>query len=61
MAKKGTRGKELIFETFRHVNLDVPWVPFAGIHAGRFKGYTASEILQDKAKLMECLLEVKKA
>lgn len=61
MAKKSTRGKELIFETFRYENLDVPWVPFAGIHAGRFKGYTASEILQDKTKLMECLVEVKKA
>lgn len=55
------RGKELILHTFNHENTNVPWIPFAGIHAGRFKGYTASEILQDKTKLMECLIEVKKA
>jgi uroporphyrinogen decarboxylase len=61
MVKKRKRGRELILETFRHENVDVPWVPFAGIHAGRFREYTASEILQDKTKLRECLLEVKKA
>ncbi|MHA2107751.1 MAG: uroporphyrinogen decarboxylase family protein, partial [Candidatus Hodarchaeales archaeon] len=60
MTKHNVRGRELIVQTYSHENTHVPWVPFAGIHAGRLKGYTASEILQDKAKFLECLLEVKK-
>lgn len=52
-------GKDLILGTFRHQDVDrAPWVPFAGIHAGKFKGYTATEILKDADKLFECLLEV---
>ena len=35
-------------------------MPFAGVHAGKLKGYTAREVLQDKDKLVESLLEVKK-
>ena len=31
-----------------------------GVHAGKLKGYTAREVLQDKDKLVESLLEVKK-
>ena len=60
MIKNWNSGKELIFQTFNHKNTKVPWVPFAGIHAGRLKDYTASEILRDKTKLLECLIEVKK-
>lgn len=52
-------GKELIFKTMRHEPTErVPWVPFAGIHSGKLKGYTAEEILQDGQKLYECLMEV---
>jgi len=52
-------GKELIFKTLRHEQTDaVPWVPFAGVHAGKLKGYTAEEILRDEDKLVESLLEV---
>jgi len=51
--------KDLIFKTLRHEKTDrVPWVPFAGVHAGRLKGYTAREVLTDGDKLVESLMEV---
>ena len=51
--------KELIFKALRHEKTDrVPWVPFAGVHAGKLKGYTAREVLTDGDKLFESLLEV---
>ncbi len=54
-------GKERIMRLLRKEKVDqVPWVPFAGVHAGKLKGYTAREVLQDKDKLVESLLEVKK-
>lgn len=54
-------GKELIFKVLRHEKTDeIPWVPFAGVHAGKLKGYNAEEILKDSDKLVESLLEVKK-
>ncbi|MBR0598811.1 uroporphyrinogen decarboxylase family protein [Sinanaerobacter chloroacetimidivorans] len=54
-------GKELIFKTLRHEETnEIPWVPFAGVHAGKLKGYTAEEILKDSDKLAESLIEVKK-
>ena len=54
-------GKELIFKTLRHEKTDdIPWVPFAGVHAGKLKGYTAQELLTDEDKLVESLLEVHK-
>jgi uroporphyrinogen decarboxylase len=52
-------GKELLLATLRHEKTPaVPWVPFAGVHAGSLKGYTATEVLQDSNKLIESLLEV---
>lgn len=52
-------GKELIFKTMRHEDTErAPWVPFAGVHAGKLKGYTATEVLTDADKLYECLMEV---
>jgi len=54
-------GKDLILKTLRHEKMDqTPWVPFAGVHAGKLKGYTAEEMLQDEDKLVEALLETKK-
>lgn len=54
-------GKDLLLKTLRHEKTDqVPWVPFAGIHAGKLKGYTAEEILKDEDKLVSSLLEVNK-
>jgi len=52
-------GKELVLRTLRHEKLErAPWVPFAGIHAGKLKGYDARELLSDVDKLVESLLEV---
>lgn len=54
-------GKELLFSVLRHEKTaNVPWVPFAGVHAGKLKGYTAREVLTDGDKLLESLLEVNK-
>lgn len=54
-------GKELLFKALRHETVErIPWVPFAGIHAGIFKGYNAIELLTDENKLVESLLEVHK-
>jgi uroporphyrinogen decarboxylase len=52
-------GKELIIRTMKHEEVErIPWVPFAGVHAGKLKGYTAAEVLKDADKLLECLTEV---
>ncbi|MBQ0058540.1 MAG: uroporphyrinogen decarboxylase, partial [Lachnospiraceae bacterium] len=52
-------GKELVLGTLRYEDVErVPWVPFAGIHAGSLLGYTATEMLTDVDKLSECLEEV---
>jgi uroporphyrinogen decarboxylase len=52
-------GKELIFAALRHEPLPAtPWVPFAGIHAGKLKGYSALELLTDGEKLVEALIAV---
>lgn len=52
-------GKKLILDLMdkKQVNR-IPWVPFAGIHAGSLKGYNATEVLQDANKLYESILEV---
>ncbi|MHA1518938.1 MAG: uroporphyrinogen decarboxylase family protein [Promethearchaeota archaeon] len=52
-------GKERLLKTFNHESVDkVVWVPFAGIHAGKLKGYFADELLTDGEKLFESLMEV---
>lgn len=54
-------GKELIFQTLRHEKTDeIPWIPFAGVHAGLLKGYSAKEVLTDSDKLVEALIETNK-
>jgi len=54
-------GKELVFAAMRHEAVErAPWVPFSGIHSGFLKGYSSKDVLQDKAKLVESLLEVNK-
>jgi len=53
--------KELLIKTLRHEETDIaPWVPFAGVHAGKLLGYTADEVLQDGDKLFASLMEVNK-
>ena len=40
--------KDLLLRTLRHESTErAPWVPFAGVHAGYLKGYTATEMLTD--------------
>ena len=51
--------KELIFATLRHEQTPrAPWVPFAGIHAGRLIGADATQVLTDEDTLVKALLEV---
>lgn len=52
-------GKELLFQVLKHNQVnEIPWVPFAGIHSGKLKGYNATEVLTEGDKLLESLLEV---
>lgn len=54
-------GKERVLATLRHESTDrVPWVPFAGVHAGSLIGKNATEILTDADVLFQALTEVKK-
>ena len=52
-------GKELVLATFRHEETpSVPWVPFAGVHAGTLIDVPADELYQDAGKLVAGLREV---
>jgi len=52
-------GKELIIQTLKHEKTErAPWVPFAGVHAGKLLGYKAEEMLKDPDKLYKSLMEV---
>lgn len=53
--------KETLLQVLHHEKTQqVPWVPFAGVHAGHLLGYHATEVLQDEEKLFQALLEVNK-
>lgn len=53
--------KELIFRTLRHEKTnELPWVPFAGVHAGKIVGYTAEEVLREEDKLVVSVVAAKK-
>ncbi len=55
----GLSGKELLFATLRHqATPSVPWVPFAGVHSGKLRGYSATDVLKDEKKLVDSLLAV---
>jgi len=52
-------GKSLLFKTLQHQpTTAVPWVPFAGVHAGKLLGYNARTVLTNGEKLLQSLLEV---
>lgn len=54
-------GKERVRAAYQHQSTDkLPWVPFAGVHAGKLKGYQAGDICTDGDKLLESILEVRK-
>jgi len=51
--------KELLFRTLRHEETErAPWVPFAGVHAGKLKGYDATTMLTNADAAFESLMEV---
>lgn len=51
--------KDLLIRCLHHEKVErAPWVPFAGVHAGFLKGYTATEMLTDADKAFESLMEV---
>jgi uroporphyrinogen decarboxylase len=51
-------GKERILNTFNHKPVDtVPWVPFAGVHAGKLIGETARTVFTDAEVLKRSLEE----
>ncbi|HBL37479.1 MAG TPA: uroporphyrinogen decarboxylase [Firmicutes bacterium] len=53
------KGKELLFSALRHEPLTtLPWVPFAGVHAGFLAGFKADEVYTDADKLYTALLRV---
>jgi uroporphyrinogen decarboxylase len=55
----GLSGRELLLATLRHEPADgIPWVPFAGVHAGKLVGYDAQEVLTDEDKLFDALMAV---
>lgn len=57
--KRTIGGKALLFKSLRHEPVDaIPWVPFAGVHAGKLVGHSAREVLTDADKLFEALLAV---
>jgi len=54
-------GKELITAVFNHQPTPrTPWVPFAGVHAGKLIGVNAREVLQDAKLLTKALLAANK-
>jgi uroporphyrinogen decarboxylase len=51
--------KETLFAVLRHEQTNVvPWVPFAGVHAGSLAGFSAREVLTNQEKLITALLAV---
>lgn len=54
-------GKEIIYKILNHEEVPRPgWIPFAGVHAGKLKGYDATEVYTDADKLFDSLMEVNK-
>jgi uroporphyrinogen decarboxylase len=59
MEDHSLHGRDLLFSILRHEKTQsAAWVPFAGVHAGRLKGYSAVQVLTDADKLLSSLLEV---
>lgn len=56
---KTITGKDLLLAALRHETVsNVPWVPFAGVHAGKLAGYSARQVLTDRQMLADSLLAV---
>ncbi len=53
--------KELLLKCLNHEETErAPWVPFAGIHAGKLTGIDATKFLTDEDEFVKALLEVNK-
>jgi len=53
--------KDILLATLRHEKTTrAPWVPFAGVHAGKLIGANAIEMLTNEDTLVKALLEVNK-
>ena len=53
--------KDILFATLKHEQTErAPWVPFAGVHAGKLIGANATEVLTNDDALVKALLEVNK-
>lgn len=53
------RPENCLTQTLRHEKTEtLPWVPFAGVHAGKLVGKTAKEVLTDENALLDALLAV---
>ena len=51
--------KQVLIDTLRHLRTDaLPWVPFAGVHAGKLIGKNAIEILTEEDALFDSLMAV---
>ena len=51
--------KDLLIRCLKHEPVErAPWVPFAGVHAGHLKGYTATKMLTDADAAFDSLMEV---
>lgn len=54
-------GKEILFKVLQHEKAPrVPWVPYAGIHAGKLINVPAKDVLLDEEKCFKALMEVNK-
>ena len=61
MGKSAMRPDNALLKTLRHEKTDaLPWVPFAGVHAGKLIGKTAKEVLTDENALFDSLMAVNK-
>lgn len=61
MVANNQNRRELLFAVLRHEETPrLPWVPFAGVHAGKLVGYNAREVLTDADKLVEALMAINK-
>lgn len=53
--------KRILIDTLRHQKTDaLPWVPFAGVHAGKLIGKNAIQILTEEDSLFDALMAVNK-
>jgi uroporphyrinogen decarboxylase len=53
--------KDILFKVLHHEKTDtVPWVPFAGVHAGKLTGVKAKDVLTDENALFDALMAVNK-